>query len=179
MKYKFIRKGFKSENGNIKWKIGKWQKPIKDLVLCERGYHCSKTIYQAFSYVQGEILCQVECKGKKLKDTDKEVWENQRIVRAWKWTKKDSVLLSIYAAELCIDNFEKEYPEDKRPREAIEAAKKFLKYPTAAKRSAARSAAGSAAESAVWSAWSAAESAVIKNISEWMDNRLKVLKEIK
>ena len=194
MKYKFIRKGFKSENGNIKWKIGKWQKPIKDLVLCERGYHCSKTIYQAFSYVQGEILCQVECKGKKLKDTDKEVWENQRIVRAWKWTKKDSVLLSIYAAELCIDNFEKEYPEDKRPREAIEAAKKFLKYPTAAKRFAARSAAGSAAESAaasarsaaesaaesaVWSAWSAAESAVIKNISEWMDNRLKVLKEIK
>ncbi len=176
MKYKFIRKGFKSENGNTKWEIGKWQKPIKNLVLCEKGYHCSKTIYQAFSYVQGEILCQVECKGKNLKDTDKEVWENQRVVKAWKWTKKDSVALSIYAAELCIDNFEKVYPNDKRPREAIEAAKKFLKYPTAANRSAAESAARSAAWSA---AESAAESAVINKISKWMDNRLKVLKEIK
>jgi hypothetical protein len=226
MKYKFIRKGFKSENGNTKWKIGKWQKPIKDLVICERGYHCSKTIYQAFSYVQGEILCQVECKGKKLKGTDKEVWENQRVVRAWKWTKKDSVALSIYAAELCLKNFEKVYPDDKRPREAIEAAKKFLKYPTKANKkaawsaaesaaeSAARSAAWSAesaaesaarsarsaarsarsaawsawsaawsavrsAESAAWSAWSAARSAVINKISKWMNERLKVLKEIK
>jgi len=202
MKYKFIRKGFKSENGNTKWEIGKWQKPIKNLVLCEKGYHCSKTIYQAFSYVQGEILCQVECKGKNLKDTDKEVWENQRVVKAWKWTKKDSVALSIYAAELCIDNFEKVYPNDKRPREAIEAAKKFLKYPTAANRSAAESAAWSA-WSATMSAWSAAEfawsvtmsaksaaesarsaamsarSAVISKISKWMNNRLKVLKEIK
>jgi hypothetical protein len=238
MKYKFIRKGFKSENGNTKWKIGKWQKPIKDLVICERGYHCSKTIYQAFSYVQGEILCQVECKGKKLKGTDKEVWENQRVVRAWKWTKKDSVALAIYAAELCIENFEKAYFENKRPREAIEAAKKFLKYPTKANKKAARSAAWSArsaAKSAAWSAWSArsaawsarsaaesaarsavwsersaawsarsaaesaarsaarsavwsaaesaarsaARSAVINKISKWMNERLKVLKEIK
>jgi len=229
-RWKFIRKGFKSENGTTKWKLNEWQEPVKDIDMCNRGYHCSKEIYQAFSYVQGEILCQVECKGKHDVGGDKEVWENQRVVRAYKWTRKDSVALAIYAAELCIDNFEKVFPDDKRPREAIEAAKKFLKNPTrinkesaesaawsaesaksaawsaesaksaawsagSAKsaawsaKSAAWSAAWSAAKSAAWSAksaaWSAksaaksAESAVIKNISKWMDDRVKVLKEIK
>ena len=195
-RWKFLRKGLKSDSGNTKWKIGEWSKPIKNLEMCQSGYHCSKEIYQAFSYVQGEILALVECRGKHESQEDKETWETLKIVKAYKWQKKDSVALSIYAAELCIDNFEKKYPEDKKPREAIEAAKKFLKYPTKANRSAqsaARSAARSAAESAAWSAqsaaWSAAESAqsaawsaqsaLIKKISKWMDKRLLVLKEIK
>ena len=196
-RWKFLRKGFKSDRGNTKWKIGEWSKPIKNLEMCQSGYHCSKEIYQAFSYVQGEILALVECRGKHESQEDKETWETLKIVKAYKWQKKDSVALSIYAAELCIDNFEKVYPTDKRPREAIEAAKKFLKYPTKANRSAAWSAARSArfaawsaaesaalsAESAAWSAaWSAAlsaRSAVIKKISKWMDKRLLVLKEIK
>jgi len=224
-RWKFIRKNFKSKNGNVKWTIGKWQKPVKDLVFCESGYHCSKTIYQAFSYVQGEILCQVECKGKNIKDANKEIWENQRIVRAWKWTKKDSVALAVYAAELCIDNFEKEYPDDKRPREAIEAAKKWLKSPTEANRitvdhiaesiawsnevtlSTTKSAvwsvsktiawyAAKSAEATAWSAgsttsadWYAAESTMsaawstrytaVTKITKWMNDRLKVLEEIK
>ena len=178
-RWKFLRKGFKSDRGNTKWKIGEWSKPIKNLEMCQSGYHCSKEIYQAFSYVQGEILALVECKGKHESQEDKETWETMEIIKAYKWQKKDSVALSIYAAELCIDNFEKKYPEDKKPREAIEAAKKFLKYPTKANRSAAWSAAESAAESAAWSARFAAESAVIKKISKWMDKRLLVLKEIK
>ena len=180
-RWKFIRKGFKSENGNTKWKIGEWAEPIEDIEMCNQGYHCSKEICQAFSYVQGEILCEVECKGKHESGKDKEVWETQRIVRAYKWTKKDSVALAVYSSELCLDDFEKIYPKDKRPREAIEAAKKWLKNPTKVNRSAARS-----AESAAWSAWSAArsaarsaESAVIKKISKWMDKRLLVLEEIK
>ena len=64
-----------------------------------------------------------------------------RIIRAWKWGKKDSVLLAIFAAELIIDIFEKKYPDDKRPRQAIEAAKNWTKDPSAAKvASAAREA---------------------------------------
>lgn len=166
-RWKFLKKGFKSNSGNTKWKIGEWSKPIKNLELCESGYHCSKEIYQAFSYVQGEILAEVQCKGKHESSKYKEVWETMRIIKAYKWQKKDSVALSIYAAELCIDTFEKEYPEDKGPREAIEAAKKWLKNPTKKNRSAAASAARSAARSArsawsarsTWSAWSAASAA--------------------
>jgi hypothetical protein len=165
-RWKFLKKGFKSNSGNTKWKIGEWSKPIKNLELCESGYHCSKEIYQAFSYVQGEILAEVQCKGKHESSKDKEVWETMRITKAYKWQKKDSVALSIYAAELCIDTFEKEYPEDKGPREAIEAAKKWLKNPTKKNRSAAWSAAESA-RSAAESAWSAAQSAWSAARSAW------------
>ena len=49
-----------------------------------------------------------------------------KIVRAWHWKKEDSVALSIYAAELVIGYYEKIYPNDDRPRKAIEAAKAWL-----------------------------------------------------
>ena len=93
------------------------------------------------------------------------------------FTKPQAVQYSIFNAERCISNYEQEYPNDNRPRKAIEAAKAWLLNPTeenrsaeSAARSAAESAAGSAAwsaESAAWSAawsaesaaWSAAESA--------------------
>jgi len=181
LRWKFIRKGFKSESGVCKWKIGEWQNPIKDLELCESGYHCSKKPYQAFTYVQEEILAQVECKGKRLAEDDKEVWENMRVIKAYKWTKKDSVSLSIYAAELCLKNFEDIYPDDKRPRDAIDAAKKWLEIPTTKNRSAAESAAESAARSARFAAESAgsARSAAIEKISKWFDQRVKSLEEIK
>ncbi|KKK98132.1 hypothetical protein LCGC14_2645780 [marine sediment metagenome] len=78
-----------------------------------------------------------------------------RIVKWKKWTKKDSIALSIFAAELILDNYEKEYPNDSRPRDAIKAAKKVLKHDTIKNRSAARSAAESAM-SAAESAMSAA-----------------------
>ncbi len=66
-------------------------------------------------------------------------------------------------AEYCLKNYEDLYPDDKRPRQAIEAARAYSKNEITLEqlkmaRSAARSAAESA-ESAPWSARSAAESA--------------------
>jgi hypothetical protein len=66
--------------------------------------------------------------------------------------KREIVLLACDYAEMCIANFEKAYPKDKRPREAIQAAKDFIEDKIAA---SAWSAAWSAA-SAAWSAASAA-----------------------
>ena len=163
-RYKFLCAGLKSENGLAKWCKGIWQHCEGELGMCRVDFHCSKQPYDAFSYVQGEILALVEVKGKSIKEDNKECWSDMRVVKAYKWTKKDSIALSIYSAELCIDNFEKVYPNDKRPREAIEAAKKWLKYPTAKNKSAAKS---------------AAKSAVIKSISKWMSDRVGVLKEIR
>jgi hypothetical protein len=168
-RYKFLREGLKSENGNLEWKIDKWNKAEGKLVMCSQGLHACKDPYDAFSYVQGEILALVECRGKHLTVGNKECWREQRVIKTYKWTKKDSLRLAIYSAELCLNIFEKMYPEDKRPREAIEAAKKVLFKDTAKNRSAAdstssaawsaESAARSAAWSAAWSAGSAAESA--------------------
>ena len=157
-RYKFLRTGYKSEIGDHKWKVGKWYEYDGDIEMCKSGFHCSKGLYQAFSYVQGEILAEVEVAGKHEVQDDKEVWEKMRVVRSWKWTKKDSILLAIFAARLVLKNFEKEFPCDDRPRKAIEAAEAYAKNPTKKNREAAK-AAESAAESAAWAAESVAESA--------------------
>ena len=173
MKYKFLNqkgKSIVSENGGLEWKIGEWQHVDGKIVLCENGLHCSKTIYDAFSYVQGSVLAIVETKGKHDDDKNKSAYSDMRIIEAYKWTKKDSVSLAIFSAELCLKEFEKLYPDDDRPRKAIDAARAVLAHDTAKNRSAAESAAESAArsaaesaarsaESAAESAWSAAESA--------------------
>ena len=181
-RYKFLKEGFKSNNGNCVWEIGKWKKHKGKLEMCKSGFHCSKKIYQAFFYVQGEILAEIEARGKKLAEKDKEVYSEMRILRAWKWQKKDSVELAIYCAELCLKNFEKVYPNDKRPRIAIESTKLWLKGKISEKELfAAESAAWSAAESAAGSARSAewsAGSAVIDKMANWMDKRLKILETI-
>ena len=148
-RYKFLRTGLKSDSGDTKWKVGKWKKYKGELEMCESGFHCSIEPYDAFNYVQGEILAEVEARGKNLKQDDKEVWQEMRVIKAFKWTKKDSLRLAIFSAELVLKNFEKEFPNDKRPREAIEAAKKVLFRDTDKNRSAARS-----AKSAAESAWS-------------------------
>ena len=168
-KYKFIRSGYKSDSGNHKWKVGEWYECDGDVDMCHNGFHCSKGIYQAFSYVQGEILAEVEVKGKHESQIDKEVWQKMRVVKTYRWNKKDSVLFSIYCARLCLKNFEKEFPDDKRPREAIEAAEKYVKNPTAKNKLAARSAAESAelAESAARSAARSAESAELAELAAW------------
>ena len=174
---KFLRldgKKIMSENGICKWKVGEWKKE-ENIDICHQGFHCSKKAYSAFTYVQGEVFAIVECRGKHISQEDKECWSEQRIIKAYKWTKKDFLKLAIFSAELVLKNFEKEYPNDLRPREAIEAAKKVLFRDTEKNRSAAES----AAESAESAARSAAESAAIKKIQKYFDKITKELKEIK
>jgi hypothetical protein len=60
-------------------------------------------------------------------DKEKLKWVNWGIVRLM--NKKQKVQYSIFAAEQVLPIFEKKYPNDKRPRLAIEAAKNYLKIP--------------------------------------------------
>ena len=169
-RYKFLNKvgrQIKSNSGNTVWKLGEWQKIEGKPSLCNWGFHCSREPYDAFSYVQGEILAEVEVRGKKDIQKDKEAWSEMRLIKLYKWTKKDSLRLAIFSAELCLKNYEKEYPNDKRPREAIEAAKKVLFKDTAKNRAAARSAARYAAESAA-----------IKKIQKYFKEIVKELDEL-
>jgi len=99
-------------------------------------------------------------------------WANWLIVRVM--NKKQKVQYAVFAAELVLQNFESKFPNDNRPKMAIEAAKRYLKNQTQKNKTAARSAAESAArsadsadsaesadsaDSAAWSADSAAWSA--------------------
>ena len=174
--WKSMRMGLKSAHGKINWEIGKWYKATGELEMCSNGFHASKKILDSMTYVNMECLAKVEVRGYHLEQSDKQCWEEMRIVKAWKWEKKDSVAMSVYAASLVLKNYENAYPDDKRPREAIRAARKWLKNPTEKNRLAAESAA-SAARSAAWSAESAARSAAhqktMDKCEEFIQNRLK------
>ena len=55
-------------------------------------------------------------------------------------TKPQSVTVAVMCAEHVLDIFEKKYPGDKRPRQAIDVAKTWLANPTEENRQACRSA---------------------------------------
>ena len=161
---KRLWKSLKLQDGKIvsdydcsEWIIGEWRTVPKPKQECI-GLNCCENIVDAMGYVAMEVLAQVEIKGEKIVGTDKITSEKMRIVKAWKWEKKDSVALAVYSSELCIENFEKFYPNNNQPRAAIESAKAWLGNSCLEMESAAESA-GSAAGSAAWSAESAAESA--------------------
>lgn len=76
--------------------------------------------------------------------------------------KKQSVQLAVFSARLCLENFEKAFPDNDRPRKAIEAAEAYSAKPCSETKVAAISAAtlailadGSAENSAFLAARSA------------------------
>ena len=63
-------------------------------------------------------------------------WVMQKLIT----TKKQAVLIAVFTAECVLDIFEKKYPDDKRPRNAINAAKAWLKNPCKKTKNAAAAA---------------------------------------
>ena len=74
--------------------------------------------------------------------------DSRWVMRKLITTKKQAVLIAVFAAECVLDIFEKKYPEDKRSRNAINAAKTWLKNPCKKTKNAAAAAADAAAEAA-------------------------------
>ncbi len=81
----------------------------------------------------------------------KEAWEEPELNEEQK--AKANILYAIYSAEAVLPIYENKYPNDNRPRLAIEAAKTVLKYPTEENKAKARAA------WAAWAAWAAADAA--------------------
>ena len=73
---------------------------------------------------------------------DKLDWANWLIVRVMNY--KQYVSYAVFSAEQVIDIYEKQYPDDKCPRNAIEAAKKCIDNPNAENKKAADAAADAA-----------------------------------
>jgi len=153
--FKTLANGLKSAHGNCAWKIGEWKQVKGKPVLCENGFHCSERVLDAMGYIWTAFIARVEVAGESLAQADKSVHQKMRLVEVWEWKKEDSVSLAIFAAKLVIGIYEKKYPGEDRPREAIEAAKKWLADPTE-KNSAAANAAANAAYAAAHAAASAA-----------------------
>jgi len=61
------------------------------------------------------------------KDSKKLFWGNWMIVRLMNFPQK--IQYAVFAAEQVLNIFEEEYPDDDRPRKAIEVARNYLKNP--------------------------------------------------
>ena len=79
---------------------------------------------------------------KKLIAASKLDWANWLICRIFDY--KQRVQYAVFAAEQVIYIYEKKCPDDKRPRKAIEAAEKCIKYPSKENKTVAASAANAA-----------------------------------
>jgi len=92
---------------------------LRKLNACESSYKyaCNN------GYIGMDIITALEkgIKEDRLSDC------NWLIIRVM--SKKQQILYAIYAAEQVLYIFEKAYPEDTRPREAINAAKAYLANP--------------------------------------------------
>jgi hypothetical protein len=129
---------------------------IQKLNPCQDRLDNYKNHYNTSDFTLEEFL-----KLNKIAYSDK-VWVITKL-----FTKKQNTLWSIKCAESVLHLFENKYPEDKRPRNAIEAAKLWTLKQNSSAESTAWSAAWSAAEAATaaaaWYAaryaWSAAEAA--------------------
>jgi hypothetical protein len=84
-------------------------------------------------------------------------WANWFIARVMEY--KDYVSCAVFAAESVINIYEKKYPDDKRPREAIDAAKKCIKYPSKKNNAVAYAADAADAAYAAYAAYAAAHAA--------------------
>jgi len=166
--WKFLRTGAKSNHNGHHWEVGQWYRvPAKlrqgDIVEC-KGFNCSEHIPDALRYVQGEILAEVEVKGKCHIGERKQTWEWMRLVRTWEWTAEMSVRLAVFAAEAVLPRWTAQYPDDDRPAKAIEAAKRWLKEPTESNAAAAGFAESAAEEAVEDAARAAARTAAGKDM---------------
>ncbi len=152
---------------------GKWMAPIVgDLVACQNGYHLCREA-DLLDWL-GPAIFEVEYRGEMIEADNKIVVREARLLRkCGGWNESTARLFAADCAARVLPIFEKEHPDDKRPRKAIAAARAYARgeigdaawtaagAAALAARAAARAAAGGtaawAAGAAAWTAdWAAA-----------------------
>jgi hypothetical protein len=169
--YKVLNDDGSAFHGGIgKWplpngKPGEWMPKLdeKKLSPCEYGYHLVKREH----LVQwlGPAIFEAECHPNApfIYDSTKGVTSQARLVRRLDWGEKKQRLFACDCAERVLPIFEKKQPNDKRPRAAIEVARRHATGQATDKElDAAMAAAMAAAWDAAWAArdaWAAAGAA--------------------
>ena len=161
--YKALKDGKTCHGGNAVYhkpkgkRPGKWMPEVKDVVLCEIGYHVC-TADQLISWIHDcNEVWEVEVRGNSTGAVDKSVHQQIRLIRRV-MTERELLLLAADYAEHVLRFYEDKYPDDDRPRKAIEATRDYVNGKiNAAARAAAGAAAGNAARAAARAAaWAAA-----------------------
>jgi hypothetical protein len=111
--------------GRGKWRKGRWRSVRGELIPCERGLHLC-TIEQLPPWLGPTIWrAEVHPDSEIIEADDKVVVRKARVVERLPWDGRTARLFAADCAEHVLHLFETEFPEDDRPRRAIEAARAY------------------------------------------------------
>ena len=161
------------ENPDGTWTPGEWMPEVQgDLTLCANGYHVTD-IDHLLDWLNATIY-EAEPSKEMLKGDDKVVCRSVRLLRKLHWDDRIARLFACDCAEHVLSIYEKNYPDDKRPRHAIEVARLFADgKANDSELAAAWDAARAAASDAAWAAaWDAARDAARAAEHKWQAKRL-------
>jgi hypothetical protein len=103
---------------------GKWLPKVDCLELCVSGWHGCRD-GDILNYLDANIY-EIETRGEILTDEDKFSVQRIRLLRKCEnWNERTALLFACDCAERVLPIFEKEFPDDKRPRIAIETARQY------------------------------------------------------
>jgi hypothetical protein len=173
--YKFTGPNRTTHNGYVWPPVGEWaevgkraRKPLTQSDLCtSRVLHVSDEA-NGLTWANVELY-EVEVDESRgiVRGNDKVGVRRARLTKRIEgWNERTARLFAADCAEHVLPLFEAKYPKDKRPREAIEVARRFAngeatREELAAARDAARDAAWAAAWDAAWAAAAARDAAFI------------------
>ena len=144
-------------------KPGRWVKANGDLIACENGIH-AVTPGQARDWLRPECYI-IELGGRVIDAGDKLVSRRGRLLRRVdSWNDCTAQLFAADCAAHVLKFYEREYPDDKRLREAIRAARTYARTPTEANREKADAARATAWDAARATAWAAERAWQIKRL---------------
>ena len=156
------------QNPDGSWTPGEWMPEVTgDLELCANGYHLTDAEHLV-SWLNATIY-EAEPSKEMIKGDDKIVCRSVRLLKKMHWDDRIARLFACNCAERVVPLYEKDYPDDKRSRHAIEVARLFADGKASnSELAAARAAACAAAWDAAWdaardaaeaAAWAAARAA--------------------
>jgi len=140
---------------------GKWLPAITDPETCRRGYHVVTAAHLREHWGRiGSVLYVAEARGEIVTDTDKLACEQIRLVnRVGTLTQDVLVTFAADCAARVLPLFEARFPDDDRPRKAIEAARSGDADAADAAYAAADAARAAYAANAAYAAYAAAYAA--------------------
>jgi hypothetical protein len=116
---------------------GKWLPAVAAPKPCARGYHVVDIAHLPAHWGIAGVLYEAETRGKTVEDGDKLACESIRLVRrVGELTPGIAATFAADCAERVLGLFEAKFPDDDRPRKAIEAARACIADPTPENRAA-------------------------------------------
>ena len=113
------------QNTDGMWTPGEWMPEVTgDLVLCNNGYHLTDTEH-LLDWLDSSVY-EAEPSTELLGGDDKIVCRSVRLLRKMNWDDRIERLFACSCADRVLYLYEREFPNDPRPRNAIKVARLYV-----------------------------------------------------